>query len=340
MRQWRADTRARGEPLGTGVVVTMQPPHTDSVRGTLSAEDPIYLFPGQGSQVPGMRERVRSICPEILELVEDLLGADPFARDARSTRLLQPAILCASVAGWLRLQQLEGDAMDRGAFAGHSLGEVSALVAGGAIDAEDGVRLVVRRGELMADAAAEGTPGGMMALLGVAPDAAADFASRFGLVIATDNAPGETVLAGPDSALESAGAAAIASGLKIARLAIAGAFHSPAMATIQAPFAQAVRATSPRPPVAPVYSGVTTEPFDDDVAGLLARALTEPVRWRETLLHLHAAGARRFVEVGPGTVLSGLVRRTLPDVEITALDDEPERAWPQLAASAPRAVAS
>ena len=286
----------------------------------------VYLFPGQGCQVPGMRERVQAMCPELLELVEDLVGCDPFAESERSTRLLQPAIFCASVAGWLRLRDLRNGPADAVALAGHSLGELAALVAAGAIDPEDGARLVVRRGELMERAANEGPPGGMMAVLGAPEPFVARLARVHNLTLATDNAPGEVVLTGPIAGLDGASSEALAAGHKAVRLPIRGAFHSQAMADIATAFAVAVLGANVRRPALPVYCSVTGRPFDE-LPRRLAQGLTHPVRWRQTLANLHAAGARRFVEVGPSSVLTGLVRRTLPGVEVSALDEWPG-VWP------------
>src|ERR1700722_12630181 len=159
------------------------------------ADGPVYLFPGQGSQVPGMRERVLAYCPELLEIAESMVGKRLLAEAQRSTRLLQPSIYCASVAGWLRARELLADEQPV-AFAGHSLGEVTALAAAGSMSFEDGIRLVVERGVLMEQAAAAGRGGGMLATLGADTQFIADLARRLGLTLATDNAPGELVLAG------------------------------------------------------------------------------------------------------------------------------------------------
>lgn len=268
------------------------------------------------------------MCPELLELVEELVGCDPFATSERSTRLLQPAIFCASVAGWRRLRRRPGGVDNAVALAGHSLGELAALVAGGAITPEDGVRLVVRRAELMDGAAENGPVGGMMAVLGAPEKFVSRLAGFHGVTVASDNAPGEMVLTGPVAGLDGAAREAIAAGYKAVRLPIRGAFHSQAMMHIAAPYVVAVLATRTRQPELPVYCSVTGRPFDD-LKHELVQGLTRPVRWRETVANLHVAGARRFVEVGPGNVLTGLVRRTRADVEVSALDDWPD-AWPAL----------
>ena len=269
------------------------------------------LFPGQGSQTPEMRDLVARLRPDLLEVAAAALGEDPFLRVGAGSRYDQPAILCASLAGWEALGRPSGLA-----FAGHSLGEISALVAAGAIAERDGIALVAARGRLMDEAPA----GGMIALLGRDLAAARVLAERHGLAVANDNAPGQVVLAGPVEALDAAAAEAKAVGARGARrLPVAGAFHSPLMAGAAEPFARALDAIRVRPPDVPVMSCVTAEPLGDVRAGLVA-ALTAPVRWREIVLGLHRRGARRFVETGPGKVLTGLVKRTVADAELLTAD--------------------
>jgi len=273
-----------------------------------------------------MRERVLAYCPALLDIAESMVGERLLAGEQRSTRLLQPAIYCASVAGWLRARELLTDEKPV-AFAGHSLGEVTALAAAGSMSFEDGVRLVVERGVLMEQAAAAGREGGMLAALGADAEFVAGLAQRLGLTLATDNAPGEMVLAGELQALRQAGAEITGAGAKAVLLPIKGAFHSAAMESITGPFERAVRKIKPVSPQVPVYSGLTSRPFADISAGLAA-SLTGPVRWRQTLQELRALGARWFVDTGPGHVLAGLVRRTLPEVRALAVD-ETDGAWPE-----------
>jgi malonyl CoA-acyl carrier protein transacylase len=267
------------------------------------------LFPGQGSQTPDMRETVRATRPELLELVVKIVGEDPFARADEGTMWAQPAICCASLAGWAALGSPDGDFM-----AGHSLGELGALVAAGALAERDGLELVALRGRLMQQAG----EGGMLALLGTgAAEHAASLADAHGLAVANDNSPQQVVLSGERSALPAAAAAAKEVGLRAVELPVTGAFHSPMMATALPDFRAALDRVEIREPRVPVFSAVTAEPFDD-VRERLAQALTSPVRWRETMLALHAAGAERFIEVGPGKVLTGLAKRTLRDVELVS----------------------
>lgn len=263
------------------------------------------LFPGQGVGDEGSRELVSELRPDLLALAEKLVGDDPFARLADGTRFAQPAVYCASLAGYERLGRPRADLL-----AGHSLGEVAALAVAGAISDVDGLRVVVERGRLMQEAAERGEPGGMLAV-GVDRAEAHALAGRHGLVVANENSPRQFVLSGDERGLDSALADARDSGMRAKRLAVAGPFHSPAIEPAVAPFRAMLAETEIRSPRSTVISGVTVAPFGVDVRGNLAAALISPVRWVQVLERLRAEGAHRFVDVGPGRVLAGLVKRTL-----------------------------
>ncbi len=269
------------------------------------------LFPGQGSQTPEMRETVSEVRPDLLELSEQVVGQDPFARAEEGTRFAQPAIFCASLAGWEALGRPDGDMM-----AGHSLGELAALVAAGCLSERDGLELVALRGKLMQESGERAGDGGMLALLGSgAADHATELADSHGLAVANDNSPQQVVLSGDRSAFEGASAAAKELGLRPMELPVTGAFHSPMMAEAVPEFEAALARVEISSARVTVLSAVTAAPFED-VRAQLAQALTMPVRWRETLLAMRERGGERFVEVGPGRVLTGLVKRTLKDVEL------------------------
>jgi malonyl CoA-acyl carrier protein transacylase len=269
------------------------------------------LFPGQGSQQPDMRDLVAREKPELLERALQVVGEDPFVRVDDGTAFAQPAIFCASLAGWTALGRPLGDAM-----AGHSLGELTALVAAGCLSEPDGLELVAVRGRLMQEAGDAAGDGGMLALLGAgAADHAEELASRHGLTVANDNCPTQVVLSGARGALPDAAEAAAELGLRAMPVPVTGAFHSPMMASAVPGFAAALERVELREPRVTVFSAVTSQPFDD-VRSRLAEALTAPVRWRETMLELERRGAERFVEVGPGRVLTGLAKRTVSQVEL------------------------
>jgi malonyl CoA-acyl carrier protein transacylase len=273
------------------------------------------LFPGQGSQQPRMRELVAAVRPDLLRQVTPLVGEDPFARVDESTRFAQPAIFCASLAGWERVR----DHVDPAAFAGHSLGELTALVAAGALDERDGLRLVVLRGLLMSISGEDAGGGTMLAVLGSTPAQAAAIAARNGVSLANDNAPGQVVLSGAPDALAAARRDAASTGLRTADLDVAGAFHSPQMQDAVIPFLDALAEIEFLPPAVPVISCATARPFEDPREELAA-ALVRPVRWRETMTALAAGGVQTFVDAGPGRVLAKLAPRCVPGAGAASLE--------------------
>ncbi len=265
------------------------------------------LFPGQGSQTADMRQTVERHRPDLLELASSEVGPDLFERAADGTRWAQPAIYCAALAGHAELG-VKADVM-----AGHSLGEIAALVAADSISADDGLRLVAGRGRLMQEAAEETGDGSMTAVRARGEDtreAIAEVAAGAGVSIANDNAPDQLVLSGSLSALDDAEAKLKERGIRGKRLPVAGAFHSPLMQPAVEPFRAVVEATEIGEPRVPVYSCVTAEPFDD-VPALLVEALTRPVRWLDVVRALEEAEVTEFVETGPGTVLTNLVKKSL-----------------------------
>jgi malonyl CoA-acyl carrier protein transacylase len=264
------------------------------------------LFPGQGSQTRDLRDHVERVVPELLHDCIELVGEDPFVRVGESTRFAQPAIFCASIAGWTEW----GRRVRPTALAGHSLGELSALVAAEALDPVCGLELAVLRGQLMA-AAATRQEEGMLAVLGGAEELAGLLVSEHEVVLANDNAPGQVVLAGPIDRLRDASGHARREGARAIWLDVAGAFHTPAMASAVEPFRSALEGVEIRPPAIPVISSSTALPFDD-LRAELAAAIVEPVRWRATMLALARSGADTFVDFGPGQILARLVKRNLP----------------------------
>lgn len=260
-----------------------------------------------------MRDVVERERPDLLVAVVEALGEDPLPRLGEGTRFDQPAIFCAGLAGYERLGRPTPEL-----FAGHSLGELTALTAAGVLNEEDALGLVAARGRATDEAAA--AAGGGMLVLRAGRDQAAEIAERSGLALANDNSPKQVVLSGDEQALEAGQREADDAGVRAKRLPVAGAFHSPSMQPAVAPFREALEAVEIAEGTAPVYSCVTCAPFDD-VRMRLAQALLSPVRWLETMQALHAAGARRFVEPGPGSALSGLVRGSLEDVEVEGPED-------------------
>lgn len=240
-----------------------------------------------------------------------LLGFDPFERLDEGTRFQQPAIFLCSVAAWdLWREESPDDYAQVRAAAGHSLGEYAALVAAGVLSFDDAISLVAQRAAAMADAG-DLQPGSMIALLGGDDHAIRALAQRLGLTVANDNAPGQLVLSGDTDAVARAEEVARdETGARARRLDVSAAFHSPLMRPAASRLAEALARVEIQPAAFPVYANGSAAPFKD-VRGELSENLLGTVRWRETMLALRAAGIERYVEHGPGAVLTGLVKRTL-----------------------------
>ena len=274
-----------------------------------------YIFPGQGSQFPGMGQELYEGHKELMESANDILGFritdimfSGTADDLKATRVTQPAIFLHSVV----LAKSKAGAPDM--VAGHSLGEFSALVAAGALSFEDGLKLVSLRAQAMQECC-EMQPGSMAAIIGL-PDATIEeiCAGIPGVVPANYNSPGQVVISGEDAAIDAACEALKAAGAKRAlKLAVSGAFHSPLMEPAREKLARAIEATPFQAPLCPVYQNVTAAPTMDPavIKENCLKQLTSPVKWTQTILNMAADGATEFVELGPGTVLTGLVKRIL-----------------------------
>jgi malonyl CoA-acyl carrier protein transacylase len=274
------------------------------------------LFPGQGSQTENMRETVEGNAPELLERCIELVGEDPFPRVDDSTRFQQPAIFCASMVGWRWTEpHVEPDAM-----AGHSLGELAALAAAGALSEDEALQLVVTRGKLMSEAAEAQSEGAMLAVLKGTPEQAGELAESHGVHVANDNAPGQVVLSGRRSGLEEVVDAAREAELRTMWLAVAGAFHSPDMEEAAERFRAELAEVEFSKPTVQVLSCATAAPFEDPAAQL-ADALVEPVRWRQTMSALDELGIDRFIDTGPGKTLAQLVARNVSDARVERAED-------------------
>lgn len=271
-------------------------------------------FPGQGSQTSTMAAVTAARRPDLLEQATGEIGVDPFEHVADGTHTAQPALYCASLAHYRQAGSPEAQMLS-----GHSLGELAALAAAGALDDADGLRLAVTRGRLMEEAS-EGRPGAMLAVLGGDEETVRGIAAELGLAIGNENAPGQLVLSGDAEAIGEARKRVRGEAeAKAIRLPVSGAFHSPLMEPAVAGYREALAATEFAAPRVPVYSGVTASPFGADPRGALLAALTEPIVWTATLRAMAADGAGTFLETGPGDVLTGLAARTVPEAEARSL---------------------
>ena len=294
------------------------------------ADRTAWLFPGQGSQQIGMGKALAETFDDARRTFDEANAAlgfdlralcwagpeDELARTANA----QPAILTASIAA-LRAARARGLAEDGVILAGHSLGEFTALVAGGALAFADALRLVRKRGELMQAADASG---GMAAVLGLDAEAVDGAIRGTGVVVANDNAPGQIVVSGPLAALPEATERLKAAGAKrVLPLKVSGAFHSPAMRAVAHDLARAIAATPFATLRHPVIANVDAQPHDDarDFPALLVRQVHSPVQWVASMRRAAGEGATTFVEFGAGSVLTGLVKRILPDARTANVSD-------------------
>lgn len=284
-----------------------------------------FVFPGQGAQYSGMAKDLYDAYVEartIMQRANDILGFsitgvmfEGSDEDLRQTRVTQPAIFLHSIVASKLMTTLRPDMV-----AGHSLGEFSALVAAGAIDWEDGLRLVSQRAQAMQEAC-EIVPGTMAAVLGMPDDKVAEVCDSVEdvVVAANFNCPGQVVISGSQSGVEQACKALKEAGAKRAlKLPVGGAFHSPLMQPAAQHLEKAIMETIFRAPMCPVYQNVSAKGETDPatIQHLVLAQLTSPVRWTQSVQQMIADGATHFYEFGPGDVLKGLIRKINSEVTI------------------------
>ena len=289
-----------------------------------------YIFPGQGSQFPGMAKELYETNPaarEMLERANEILGFritdimfEGTAEDLKQTKVTQPAIFLHSVVLAKCLPDFEPEMV-----AGHSLGEFSALVAAGAIDFEEGLKLVSIRAQAM-QKACETNPGGMAAVLMLDAETIERICEETeGIVVAANyNCDGQIVISGEKAAVDAACIRFKEAGARRALpLPVGGAFHSPLMEPARAELAEGIEKAVFKTPICPVYQNVTAQPSTDptEIKANLLSQLTSPVRWTQSVQNMIADGADTFIELGPGKVLQGLVAKIAKDqVTLTSID--------------------
>ncbi|KFD38311.1 ACP S-malonyltransferase [Schleiferia thermophila] len=284
-----------------------------------------YVFPGQGSQFSGMGHSLYHSHQDAMNLFEqanEILGFrisdimfDGSDDELKQTRVTQPAVFLHSVILALTMEDFAPDMV-----AGHSLGEFSALVAARALRFEDGLKLVYARAMAM-QKACDAVPSTMAAVLGLDDEQVEQICARVeGIVVAANyNCPGQLVISGEKVAVQQACEALKAAGAKRALpLPVGGAFHSPLMQPAAEELAKAIESTHFNRPICPIYQNVTAQPHTDveEIKRNLIDQLTGPVRWTQTVRNMVADGATAFVEVGPGKVLQGLVKKIAPEVSV------------------------
>jgi [acyl-carrier-protein] S-malonyltransferase len=292
-----------------------------------------FLFPGQGAQSVGMAQRLCEIVPPAKKLFDEaarILGYDLAdlcfngpAEKLNSTVISQPALFVASLAALESLKISDPDAVSRcAATAGLSLGEYTALVFAGAMTFLDGLRVVQKRGESM-QAAADATASGMVSVIGLEPakldELCAAGRAHGRLEIANLLCPGNIVLSGSTEACAAVERLAEAAGGRAIRLAVAGAFHTDLMKPADEKLAQALAGVSMVSPRIPVWSNVDAQPHTDpaEIRDLLVRQVLHPVLWEQTMRNLLVAGFDKFYEIGPGRVLTGLLKRVQRKIDCT-----------------------
>ncbi len=294
-----------------------------------------WLFPGQGSQETGMGADLWRASPAaraVYDQVDSALGYElsqvcfngPDER-LNQTSFAQPALFSTSLAYLAAALESGRLRLWPGFMAGHSVGEYCALVATGALTLADGARLVQERARLMA-AASEANPGTMAAILGLDEAAVAAICAETGADVCNRNLPTQTVVGGTTPAVARAVALAKERGGRAIELAVSGAFHSHLMQTAADALAGAIEATPLALPGLPVVANLTAAPVES-VAGLraeLERQVVEPVRWHESVAFMAASGVSSFIEIGPGRVLTGLVRRLVPGAALLNLSSMAE----------------
>lgn len=278
-----------------------------------------FVFPGQGSQFSGMGKDLYTNVPaakELFEKANEILGFritdimfEGTDEELKQTFVTQPAVFLHSVI----MAKALGEEFKPDMVAGHSLGEFSALVAAGALDFEDGLRLVAKRAAAMQQAC-EAQPSTMAAVLGLDDKVVEDICAEVdGVVVAANyNCPGQLVISGSIEAVDAACERLKAAGARRAlRLPVGGAFHSPLMEPAKVELQAAIEAAPFKTPICPVYQNVDAKPYTDpeQIKANLIAQLTAPVRWTYIVQNMLADGAHSFVELGPGAVLQGLIKK-------------------------------
>jgi [acyl-carrier-protein] S-malonyltransferase len=289
-----------------------------------------YVFPGQGSQFPGMGKDLydkSELARSTFEKANEILGFrisdimfEGSEEELKQTKVTQPAIFIHSII----TAKMLGSSFCPDMAAGHSLGEFSALVACGSMSFEDGLLLVSKRAMAM-QKACEAEPSTMAAVLGLADEKVEDVCANVnGIVVAANyNCPGQLVISGTIAAVEQACEDLKVAGAKRALiLPVGGAFHSPLMEPARADLEIAINQTNIEKPICPIYQNVTAKAVNEpsEIKSNLIAQLTAPVMWTQTVKNMTDDGATNFMEIGPGKILQGLIKKTAPEAKMESIN--------------------
>ena len=286
-----------------------------------------FVFSGQGAQYGGMGKSLCEASPAAAQVFARLDAIRPgtselcfngTTEELSRTENTQPCMFAVELAAY---EALRAAGVSCDMTAGFSLGEISALTACGAVDLEEGFRIVTRRGELMArDAAA--VESGMYAVVKLPPEKTEELCAAYEHVYPVNyNSPGQVSVAGLKDELAAFSKDVRAAGGRAIPLKVAGAFHSPLMENASRDFGESLAAVEFAKPSYPLYSDCTAQPYDSNFAEMLRRQIVSPVRWQSIVEDMHANGVDTYIELGPGKTLCGLISKTLPDVRVFHVED-------------------
>jgi len=292
-----------------------------------------YLFPGQGAQTIGMGKNLYDYFSSIRTLFEEADNAAGFSlsricfegpeEELRKTSIAQPALVAVSMACLRAAQEVYGGDLPLPIFmAGHSLGEYTALAAASAIDFHTAVYLAKERGRLMYEAGLQ-KPGSMAAMMGIEEAALSEICQQTGTIIANYNSPGQLVISGANENITRAIELAKLKGARAIPLQVSGAFHSPLMQPAVDGLAKVLDGVTFNDPEVPIISNVTARPLigSGQIRDELLKQLCSGVQWQRSIEHMLDYGVGKFIEIGPGKVLAGLIKRINRDVEMVNIGD-------------------